>query len=97
MNWRTFFVAFGALFLAEMGDKTQLAVFSLVTQSRAPLAVFLGASAALTAVTLVGVLLGGVVTRLVPALYLRLGSGILFFGIGAYTIWDALARASQAP
>lgn len=95
MDWRIFFVSFGALFVAEMGDKTQLAVFSLVTESRAPLGVFLGASAALVAVTLIGVLFGGVVTKLVPPFYLRLGAGILFLGIGVYTIWEALGKMAS--
>lgn len=94
MDWRIFFLSFGTLFIAEMGDKTQLAVFSLVAESRSPLAVFLGASAALAAVTLIGVLFGGIVTRLVPPLYLRLGAGVLFVGIGAYTLWETLAKLS---
>ncbi|MDI3509025.1 MAG: Ca2+/H+ antiporter, family, partial [Clostridiales bacterium] len=41
MNWRLFLIAFGMLFLAEMGDKTQLAVFTLVTQHKQPLPIFL--------------------------------------------------------
>ena len=94
MDWRTFLAAFSTLFLAEMGDKTQLAVFSLTAQSRAPLAVFLGASAALVTVTLIGVLFGGVVTDLVPPRYLRLGAGILFLVLGLYTIWEALGKAA---
>lgn len=92
MDWRVFFLSFGALFVAEMGDKTQLAVFSLVAESRSPIAVFLGAGAALVLVTLIGVIFGGVVTRLVPPLYLRLGAGVLFLGIGIYTVWEALAK-----
>lgn len=92
MDWRSFFTAFCVLFLAEMGDKTQLAVFTLVAQSRAPLAVFLGATAALAAVTLIGVLLGGVVTNLVPPRYLRLGAGFLFLAIGVYTVWEGLSK-----
>lgn len=91
MNWRVFLLSFGALFLAEMGDKTQLAVFSLVAESKSPLAVFLGASAALTLVTLVGVLFGGLVAQLVPPSYLRLGAGFLFLAIGLFTIWGAVA------
>jgi len=94
MDWRTFLAAFGTLFLAEMGDKTQLAVFSLTAQSRAPLSVFLGASLALVVVTLVGVLLGGLVTQLVPPRYLRLGAGILFLALGLYTIWEALGKTA---
>lgn len=93
MDWRVFFTAFSALFVAEMGDKTQLAVFCLTAQSRAPWAVFLGASAALVAVTMIGVLFGGLVTSIVQPRHLRLGAGILFVGIGCYTIWEALFKA----
>ena len=94
MDWRTFLTTFGALFLAEMGDKTQLAVFSLTARSRSPYAVFLGASAALVVVTLIGVLFGGLVTNLVPPRYLRLGAGVLFLGIGVYTILEALGKVA---
>lgn len=88
INWHVLIVAFTTLFIAEMGDKTQLAVFTLVTESKAPLSVFLGASAALTLVTLIGALFGGAVTRVVPTHYLKLGAGVLFVGIGIYTLWE---------
>src|SRR4029453_18349310 len=61
MNWSALATAFGLVFLAEMGDKTQLAVITLTARTEAPVSVFLGASAALVAVTLVGAFLGGVV------------------------------------
>jgi len=50
--------AFGAVFLAELGDKTQLAAVTLTASTRQPLAVFVGASTALVAVTLLGVVAG---------------------------------------
>lgn len=92
MDWKVFLVAFATLFIAEMGDKTQLAVFTLAADSQTPLAVFLGASLALTAVTLIGVLFGGAVTRFVPQLYLRLGAGFLFIGIGIYTLLESFLK-----
>jgi Ca2+/H+ antiporter, TMEM165/GDT1 family len=91
LNWQVFLLAFTTLFVAEMGDKTQLAVFSLVADSKAPLAVFLGASVALTIVTLIGVLFGGLVTKLIPVQLLKVGSGLLFTGIGIYTLWEAFS------
>jgi len=91
INWQVFFLAFSTLFIAEMGDKTQLAVFSLVAESKAPLAVFFGASAALIIVTLIGVLFGGLVIKIIPAHFLKLGSGLLFTGIGFYTLWEAFS------
>ena len=47
MDWRALVTTFGLIFLAEMGDKTQLAAISLVGKTRAPWSVLLGASAAL--------------------------------------------------
>jgi len=91
INWQVLFLAFSTLFIAEMGDKTQLAVFSLVADSKAPLSVFIGASLALAVVTLIGVLFGGLVSKYVPTQYMKLGAGILFVGIGFYTLWESFS------
>jgi hypothetical protein len=64
MNLKVLLTTFGMIFLAEMGDKTQLAAITLAAQTRQPLAVFLGASLALTAVSLIGVALGSVLSQL---------------------------------
>ncbi|HOJ78496.1 MAG TPA: TMEM165/GDT1 family protein [Bacillota bacterium] len=91
INWNVLMLAFTTLFIAEMGDKTQLAVFTLVTESKAPLSVFLGASLALAVVTLIGVIFGGVITKVIPTNYLKIGAGFLFCGIGGYTLWEAFS------
>ena len=49
----------GIIFLAEMGDKTQLAAMTMSAQTKKPWAVFIGASLALAAVSAIGVLVGG--------------------------------------
>lgn len=87
-------MAFSTLFLAELGDKTQLAVFTLVTKCRAPLEVFLGSMLALGAVTLIGVFFGDLISRHVPPFYLKLGAAFLFIGIGAFMLWQAVADLS---
>lgn len=71
-----------AVFLAEMGDKTQLAVFGATSATRKPLEVFVGATAGLALVTFLAVLLGHVAGHLVPARALRLLGGAVFVGIG---------------
>jgi len=91
LNWHVFVLTFSTLFIAEMGDKTQLAVFTLVTESKQPFSVFIGASLALAVVTLIGVVFGGLVTKIVPPHYLKIGAGILFVGIGFYTLWEAFS------
>jgi putative Ca2+/H+ antiporter (TMEM165/GDT1 family) len=47
MDWRVILTTFGVIFLAELGDKTQLAAMTLAAQTRRPWAVFIGASVAL--------------------------------------------------
>lgn len=77
MDWRVFATTFAALFLAELGDKTQLAVITLACKHQRPLAVFLGATIALGTVTLLGVLGGEAATRLVsPRVLHRVAAGL---------------------
>ena len=57
---------FTTVFLAELGDKTQLATLLLSAQSGRPLLVFVGAALALVSTSLVGVLLGQWLSRHVP-------------------------------
>ncbi|MGI6486552.1 MAG: TMEM165/GDT1 family protein [Tepidanaerobacteraceae bacterium] len=90
MDLKLFLMAFGMLFLAELGDKTQLAVFTLVAQYNKPLPIFLGASAALVLVTLIGALLGNLVTRYIPPVYLKFAAGILFVGIGIFVLIESV-------
>ena len=90
MDLKLFLMAFGMLFLAELGDKTQLAVFTLVTQYNKPLPIFLGASLALILVTLIGTLFGNLVAKYIPPAYLKLVAGILFVGIGIFVLIEAV-------
>ena len=90
MNWKLILTSFCMLFLAELGDKTQLTVFTLATQHNDPLPVFIGASLALVVVTLLGSFLGGVVCRYIPACYLQLIAGVLFVGIGIFVLKEAM-------
>ena len=90
MDWKVFLSAFGMLFLAEMGDKTQLAVLTLTAQTKQPLAVFLGAALALVLVTLLGVAVGETVTRFIPPVYLHKAAAVLFVAMGVW-IWFSKA------
>lgn len=82
MDLRLIATTFTTLFLAELGDKTQLAVLSLTASSRQPLAVFVGAALALLAVTAIGVLVGEGVSRIVPGWLLQKAAAIAFIAIG---------------
>ena len=85
MNWNVTWTTFAAIFLAEMGDKTQLAVITLSASTEKPLSVFLGASLALALVTAAGALLGGQVTRWIPEALINRIAAVVFVGIGVWT------------
>ena len=74
---------FVTVFLAEIGDKTQLTTITLSSTTNKPLAVFIGSSTALILATLLGALAGGSIANLIPAFILKLLSGIVFLFIGA--------------
>ena len=76
------FTTFVTVFLAEMGDKTQLTTITLSSTTNKPLAVFIGSSMALILATLLGALAGGSIANLIPAFLLKLLSGIVFLIIG---------------
>ena len=73
---------FITVFLAEMGDKTQLTTITLSSTTNKPLAVFIGSSIALVLATLLGALAGGSIANLIPAFLLKQLSGIVFLIIG---------------
>ena len=90
MEWKTFLTAFITIFLAELGDKTQLAAITMTAKTNAPLAVFLGASLGLILVTLLAVLLGSVVTQYVPTEWLQRIVAVAFILIGALMLFGVL-------
>jgi len=75
--------AFMLVFLAELGDKTQLMSMTLACQSRKPLWVFVGAASALVVVTLIAVLCGDCLTRVIPAKRIHQIAGVIFIVFGA--------------
>jgi len=86
MDLKVLFTTFGMIFLAELGDKTQLATFSFAAESKSRLAVFLGSAGALVLTSLLAVVLGSGVSRLVPANYIKVGAGVLFILLGLWMI-----------
>ena len=73
---------FGAVFVAELGDKTQLATLSLSSGNVNRLAVFLGSAGALVCTSLIAVLAGDAISRVVPPQYIRRAAGVLFILLG---------------
>jgi putative Ca2+/H+ antiporter (TMEM165/GDT1 family) len=83
MDLRLFASTFALVFLAELGDKTQLATLSLAASGRSRLMVFLGSAAALVVTSAIAVLVGEAVTRVVPAVWIRraAGAGFIIMGV----------------
>ena len=73
---------FLTVFIAELGDKTQLATLTLSGTSNKPLAVFLGSSIALVLASLVGALAGGSIAKFIPEIYLKSVASLTFFLLG---------------
>ncbi len=90
MDWKIFASAFITLFLAELGDKTQLAVITMTSSTESKISVFLGASLALVAVTLIGVVFGGVLSQYVPTEYLQKIVAVAFVVIGVLMLFGKI-------
>lgn len=88
--WSTFLSTFITIFLAEMGDKTQLATLLLSAQSQSPWLVFAGAGSALIATSLVGVLLGRYLAKVLSPKTLDIAAGGLLMVISVLLLWDTV-------
>jgi putative Ca2+/H+ antiporter (TMEM165/GDT1 family) len=82
MDWKLLLSTFTSIFVAEIGDKTQLATMSLAAGGKSKLSVFLGAALALCATSALGVLVGEGVSRVVPPIWLRRIAGGIFIILG---------------
>ncbi|MGB3136282.1 MAG: TMEM165/GDT1 family protein [Nodosilinea sp.] len=86
--WRIFGSTFITIFLAELGDKTQVTTLLMSAQSQSPLTVFLGAGTALVATSLIGVLLGQWLARRASSATLDTAAGAMLLGITVWLLWD---------
>ncbi|MDY6834311.1 MAG: TMEM165/GDT1 family protein [Chloroflexota bacterium] len=87
MEYRVLFTVFFAVFIAELGDKTQLATMLFAADKEvSKFTVFVGASLALIVASGIGVLAGSVVSDHISERYLHYVAGIGFIGIGIWTI-----------
>jgi Ca2+/H+ antiporter, TMEM165/GDT1 family len=88
VDWRVLLTTFGVIFLAEMGDKTQLAAMTMAAQTKRPWAVFLGSAAALVCVSAIGVVVGSVVSEYVPLIWIKRVAALSFIVIGVLILLD---------
>ncbi len=90
MDWKIFLTIFAAVFIAELGDKTQLATMLFAADKTVSKStVFLAASAALIVASAIGVLAGSLLSEFINEKYLHYIAGIGFIVIGVFTLYSA--------
>ena len=92
MDWKVIATVFATVFVAELGDKTQLATLLYAADKPAATwAVFLGSAGALVLAAAIGVLAGGWIAQHIPPRSLKLVAGAGFVAIGLWTLRGAFA------
>ena len=90
MDWRVFGLVSVSVFIAELGDKTQLATMLFAADKEiSKLTVFLAASAALIVASGLGVLAGSLMSEYINEKYLHYIAGVGFIAIGTFTLYSA--------
>jgi len=90
MDLKILLTVFTVIFVAELGDKTQLATMLFAADREvSKLAIFLGASLALVVASAIGVAAGSLVSQVVSERYLNYIAGIGFIGVGVWTLFRA--------
>jgi len=87
MDWQLFGLSFITVFVAEIGDKSQLAAIALGGSSKSPRAVFFGSVTALLLASFLGVLAGGQMATLLPARILKAIAAIGFALMAVRLLW----------
>jgi len=86
MDFKVLLTTFATIFLAELGDKTQLATFAFSAETKSRVSVFIGSAGALVLTSLLGVLLGAAISKMIPPNFLKMGAGVLFVILGIWMI-----------
>ena len=89
MDIKLLLTTFGLVFLAELGDKTQLATFCFSADCDSRLSVFLGSAGALVLSSSLAVLFGAAISRFIPPGYIRIGAGLFFVIVGIWTLFSS--------
>ncbi|TBR40959.1 TMEM165/GDT1 family protein [Marinomonas agarivorans] len=90
MDWKIFLTIFLSVFIAELGDKTQLATMLFAAEKEvSKYTVFLAASTALIVATAIGVLAGSLLSEYINEKYLHYLAGVGFILIGVFTLYRA--------
>ncbi len=95
MNWQLLGLTFITVFLAEIGDKSQLATIALSGSSGAPRWVFLGTVSALIVASFLGVFLGTQLPQLMPLDVVQMIAAGGFVGLGIRSLWPKKREPDQ--
>jgi putative Ca2+/H+ antiporter (TMEM165/GDT1 family) len=87
MDWQLFSLSFITVFLAEIGDKSQLAAIALGGSAKSPKAVFLGSITALILASFLGVLAGGSLAQLLPTKLMKAIAALGFAVMALRLLW----------
>jgi len=90
MDWKLLATTFATLFVAELGDKTQLACVLLAADSKKPWTVFVGSSLALVTVSLIGVLFASLICQYIPPGIMKKVAAVGFVVMGTLIYFDKL-------
>ncbi len=93
MDYKLIGATFFAVFLAELGDKTQLATLAFAAGGQSRLSVFAGSALALVCTSALAVVGGEALARTVPPLWLKRGAAVMFLAIGAGLAWASARPA----
>jgi putative Ca2+/H+ antiporter (TMEM165/GDT1 family) len=93
-RWKEITTAFIVIFIGEFGDLTQIQAANLEAKLHQPLEVFVASSLALIAVTFLGAYSGRALQRVIPLQRIRLGGGLIFAGLGIWTIVSLIVAIS---
>lgn len=96
MDWQLLGLSFLAVFLSELGDKSQLAAIALGSSCKSPKAVFLGTAAALLLASLIGVLVGEGAAEFLPTRWVKIAAALGFAVMGLRLLWPK-SEGSEAP
>ncbi len=89
IDWQLLSLTFITVFLAEIGDKSQLAAIALGGSSKSPIAVFFGSVTALITTSLIGVLAGGAAAQFIPTQLLKGLAAIGFATLAVRLLWHS--------
>jgi Ca2+/H+ antiporter, TMEM165/GDT1 family len=88
MDWKLFLTTFGAIFMAEMGDKTQLATLSMSASGASRWVVFAGSALALVATSAIAVVFGEAIARVIPPIWIKRAAGVIFLVLGCMYLFS---------